>query len=164
MSNLNDFYRQKGLNELKGKVDSNRFLTTEQRELIHQIIDEEMDNDVKDKLRSMTDKQKRALKRKLSGQNEEVEEVKKVEEEMDNDVKDKLKKMTDSQKRALKRKLSGQNEDVELDQNLSFAEKQEALIKFGYDPTNVRYMNGDILEQAYESMINILNAQNPTQE
>jgi len=126
MSNVGDFYRQKGLNELKSKVDSTRFLTTEQRELIHQIIDEEMDNDVKDKLRSMTDKQKRALKRKLSGQNEEVEEVEEVEEEMDNDVKDKLRSMTDKQKRALKRKLSDQNEDVDLDEGVK-------LIKTDYD-------------------------------
>jgi hypothetical protein len=162
MSNLKDFYRQKGLNELKGKVDSNRFLTTEQRELIHQIIDEEMDNDVKDKLKSMSDKQKRSLKRKLSGQNEETEEVK--------EIKDVVQEMVDAVEEVVKDEEVVQEmvdaveeEVVSKEQTLEFstAEKQEALIKFGYDPTNVRYMNSEVLEHAFESMNNILNAQNP---
>ena len=35
--------------------------------------------------------------------------------------------------------------------DLTVSEKQEFLVKFGYDPTNVKYMNTDILDQAYGS-------------
>ena len=45
---------------------------------------------------------------------------------------------------------------------LSFTDKQDYLIRFGYDPTNVKYMNTDILNQAYTSAKNIEAAQVPT--
>ena len=49
-------------------------------------------------------------------------------------------------------------ETVETDE-LSFVDKQDYLIRFGYDPTNVKYMNTDILNQAYTSAKNIEAAQ-----
>ena len=45
---------------------------------------------------------------------------------------------------------------------LSFTDKQDYLIRFGYDPTNVKYMNTDILNQAYTSAKNVEAAQVPT--
>ena len=44
---------------------------------------------------------------------------------------------------------------------ISYTDKQDYLIRFGYDPTNVKYMNTDILNQAYASAKNIEAAQNP---
>ena len=45
---------------------------------------------------------------------------------------------------------------------ISYTDKQDYLIRFGYDPTNVKYMNTDILNQAYTSAKNIEAAQVPT--
>ena len=45
-------------------------------------------------------------------------------------------------------------ETVETDE-ISYTDKQDYLIRFGYDPTNVKYMNTDILNQAYTSAKNI---------
>ena len=53
-------------------------------------------------------------------------------------------------------------ETVETDE-ISYTDKQDYLIRFGYDPTNVKYMNTDILNQAYTSAKNIEAAQNPPQ-
>ena len=52
-------------------------------------------------------------------------------------------------------------ETVETDE-MSYTDKQDYLIRFGYDPTNVKYMNTDILNQAYASAKNIEAAQVPT--
>ena len=52
-------------------------------------------------------------------------------------------------------------ETVETDE-ISYTDKQDYLIRFGYDPTNVKYMNTDILNQAYTSAKNIEAAQVPT--
>ena len=43
--------------------------------------------------------------------------------------------------------------------DLTVSEKQEFLVKFGYDPTNVKYMNTDILDQAYGSALKIRDAE-----
>ena len=43
--------------------------------------------------------------------------------------------------------------------DLTVSEKQEFLVKFGYDPTNVKYMNTDILGQAYDSALRIGDAE-----
>ena len=43
--------------------------------------------------------------------------------------------------------------------DLTVSEKQEFLVKFGYDPTNVKYMNTDILGQAYDSDLRIRDAE-----
>ena len=45
------------------------------------------------------------------------------------------------------------------DPDLTFSEKQDFLVKFGYDPTNVKYMNADILDQAMSSAIRIKDAE-----
>ena len=50
-------------------------------------------------------------------------------------------------------------EDEEAKQDLTVSEKQEFLVKFGYDPTNVKYMNTDILDQAYGSALKIRDAE-----
>tara|TARA_B110000196_G_C20558308_1_gene392002 strand:- start:39 stop:419 length:381 start_codon:yes stop_codon:yes gene_type:complete len=63
-----------------------------------------------------------------------------------------------------------QNEEVEAQEpevkesevevaDLTVSEKQEFLVKFGYDPTNVKYMNTDILGQAYDSALRIRDAE-----
>jgi hypothetical protein len=63
-----------------------------------------------------------------------------------------------------------QNEEIETQEpevkeaeeenpNLTVLEKQEWLVKFGYDPTNVKYMNTDILGQAYDSACKIRDAE-----
>ena len=63
-----------------------------------------------------------------------------------------------------------QNEEVETqepevkepeaeDPDLTVSEKQDFLVKFGYDPTNVKYMNADILDQAVSSAIRIKDAE-----
>ena len=43
--------------------------------------------------------------------------------------------------------------------DLTVSEKQEFLVKFGYDPTNVKYINTDILDQAYGSALKIRDAE-----
>jgi len=43
--------------------------------------------------------------------------------------------------------------------DITVSEKQEYLVKFGYDPTNVKYMNTDILGQAYDSALKIRDAE-----
>jgi len=53
-------------------------------------------------------------------------------------------------------------ETVETDE-ISYTDKQDYLIRFGYDPTNVKYMNTDILNQASASAKNIEAAQSPPQ-
>ena len=45
------------------------------------------------------------------------------------------------------------------DRDLTYEDKQTYLVKFGYDPTNVKYMNSDILDQAYASALRIRQAQ-----
>ena len=45
------------------------------------------------------------------------------------------------------------------DPDLTVSEKQDFLVKFGYDPTNVKYMNTDILGQAYDSAMRIKDAE-----
>ena len=45
------------------------------------------------------------------------------------------------------------------DPDLTVSEKQDFLVKFGYDPTNVKYMNTDILGQAYDSALRIKDAE-----
>ena len=63
-----------------------------------------------------------------------------------------------------------QNEEVETqapevkeseaeDADLTVSEKQEWLVKFGYDPTNVKYMNADILDQAMTNAQKIRDAE-----
>ena len=55
-----------------------------------------------------------------------------------------------------------ETEKTEESTELSFEEKQDYLVKFGYDETNVKYMNTDILNQAYQSAMNIKAAQEGT--
>ena len=50
-------------------------------------------------------------------------------------------------------------ESVPETAELGVSEKQEFLVKFGYDPTNVKYMNTDILDQAYGSALRIKDAE-----
>ena len=50
-------------------------------------------------------------------------------------------------------------ESTEESTESTFEEKQAYLIKFGYDPTNVKYMNSDILDQAYASATKIRGAE-----
>ena len=52
-----------------------------------------------------------------------------------------------------------ETEKTEESTELSFEDKQDYLVKFGYDETNVKYMNTDILNQAYQSAMNIKAAQ-----
>ena len=63
-----------------------------------------------------------------------------------------------------------QNEEIESqesevkepeagDPDLTVSEKQDFLVKFGYDPTNFKYMNTDILGQAYDSALRIRDAE-----
>ena len=49
--------------------------------------------------------------------------------------------------------------EPEGETELTVSEKQEFLVKFGYDPTNVKYMNTDILDQAYTSSLKIRDAE-----
>ena len=49
--------------------------------------------------------------------------------------------------------------EPEEETELTVSEKQEWLVKFGYDPTNVKYMNADILDQAYGSALKIRDAE-----
>ncbi len=50
-------------------------------------------------------------------------------------------------------------ESVPETTEIGVSEKQEFLVKFGYDPTNVKYMNTDILDQAYGSALKIRDAE-----
>lgn len=55
-----------------------------------------------------------------------------------------------------------ETEKTEESAELSFEEKQDYLVRFGYDETNVKYMNTEILNQAYQSALNIKAAQEGT--
>lgn len=55
-----------------------------------------------------------------------------------------------------------ETEKTEESTELSFEEKQDYLVRFGYDETNVKYMNTEILNQAYQSALNIKAAQEGT--
>ena len=46
-----------------------------------------------------------------------------------------------------------------LSKELTVSEKQDYLVGFGYDPTNVKYMNTEILDQAYSSALKIRDAE-----
>jgi hypothetical protein len=136
MSNLKEFYKAKGLEELLNKVNSNRYLTTQQREMIEAVIKEDFEQ-----IENLVNE---AYNAKTKNNSEKEEEEEDEEEDELGEVKMKpSRKMT--------------KEDVSL------KEKQEALIQFGYDQTNVRYMNDEILEMAYNSMLNIQRAENPKQ-
>ena len=50
-------------------------------------------------------------------------------------------------------------ESVPETAELGVSEKQEFLVKFGYDPTNVKYMNADILDQAMSNAQKIRDAE-----
>ena len=49
--------------------------------------------------------------------------------------------------------------EPEGEKELTVSEKQDYLVGFGYDPTNVKYMNTDILDQAYGSALKIRDAE-----
>ena len=49
--------------------------------------------------------------------------------------------------------------EPEGETELTVSQKQDFLVKFGYDPTNVKYMNTDILGQAYDSALRIRDAE-----
>ena len=54
------------------------------------------------------------------------------------------------------------SEETDETDEMSYTDTQDYLIRFGYDPTNVKYMNTDILNQAYASAKNIEAVQVPT--
>ena len=49
--------------------------------------------------------------------------------------------------------------EPEGEKELTVSEKQDYLVGFGYDPTNVKYMNTEILDQAYSSALKIRDAE-----
>jgi len=49
--------------------------------------------------------------------------------------------------------------EPEGEKELTVSEKQDYLVGFGYDPTNVKYMNTEILDQAYNSALKIRDAE-----
>ena len=49
--------------------------------------------------------------------------------------------------------------EPEEEKELTVSEKQDYLVGFGYDPTNVKYMNTEILDQAYSSALKIRDAE-----
>ena len=100
---------------------------------------------------------------------QEKEELKKLLLHHTDDIKDESPKEDTYANIAIIDPLQ-QNEEVETQEpevkepevesvDLTVSEKQEFLVKFGYDPTNVKYMNTDILGQAYDSALRIRDAE-----
>ena len=115
---------------------------------------------VKELFESLSDKEKEEL-RKLLLSHTDVEKKGSKKDAVDNEFAN-IASINPLQKKikALQKmdEVDSQSSEVK-DSDLTVSEKQEFLIKFGYDPTNVKYMNTDILSQAYDGALKVKEAE-----
>ena len=119
---------------------------------------------IKSLFETLSDQEKEELKQLLLAdtevQDEEITEDK-VEEEEPEFANAEVTEVSNEDVEEIQEE-EAETEKTEESTELSFEEKQDYLVKFGYDETNVKYMNTDILNQAYQSAMNIKAAQEGT--
>lgn len=119
---------------------------------------------IKSLFETLSDQEKEELKQLLLAdtevQDEEIAEDK-VEEEQPEFANAEVTEVSNEDVEEIQEEET-ETEKTEESTELSFEEKQDYLVKFGYDETNVKYMNTDILNQAYQSAMNIKAAQEGT--
>ena len=119
---------------------------------------------IKSLFETLSDQEKEELKQLLLAdtevQDEEITEDK-VEEEEPEFANAEVTEVSNEDVEEIQEEET-ETEKTEESTELSFEEKQDYLVKFGYDETNVKYMNTDILNQAYQSAMNIKAAQEGT--
>ena len=110
---------------------------------------------VKELFENLSDQEKEELKKLLLHHTDDVKEQSPKEDTYANiAIIDPL-----QQNEEVEPQASEVNEPKTEEEDLTVSEKQEFLVKFGYDPTNVKYMNTDILGQAYDSACKIRDAE-----
>lgn len=119
---------------------------------------------IKSLFETLSDQEKEELKQLLLAdtevQDEEIAEDK-VEEEQPEFANAEVTEVSNEDVEEIQEEETG-TEQTEESAELSFEEKQDYLVRFGYDETNVKYMNTEILNQAYQSALNIKAAQEGT--
>lgn len=119
---------------------------------------------IKSLFETLSDQEKEELRQLLLAdtevQDEEIAEDK-VEEEQPEFANAEVTEVSNEDVEEIQEEETG-TEQTEESAELSFEEKQDYLVKFGYDETNVKYMNTEILNQAYQSALNIKAAQEGT--
>ena len=110
---------------------------------------------VKELFENLSDQEKEELKKLLLHHTDDVKEQSPKEDTYANiAIIDPL-----QQNEEVDPQASEVNEPKTEEEDLTVSEKQEFLVKFGYDPTNVKYMNTDILGQAYDGALKIRDAE-----
>jgi len=110
---------------------------------------------VKELFENLSDQEKEELRKLLLHHTDDVKEVSPKEDTFANiAIIDPLQQKEEVETQAPEVKES----EAEV-ADLTVSEKQEYLVQFGYDPTNVKYMNTDILSQAYDSALRIKDAE-----
>jgi outer membrane protein OmpA-like peptidoglycan-associated protein len=110
---------------------------------------------VKELFENLSDQEKEELKKLLLHHTDDVKEQSPKEDTYANiSIIDPL-----QQNEEVEPQASEVNEPKTEEEDLTVSEKQEFLVKFGYDPTNVKYMNNDILDQAMVSAVRIRDAE-----
>lgn len=119
---------------------------------------------IKSLFETLSDQEKEELKQLLLAdtevQDEEIAEDK-VEEEQPEFANAEVTEVSNEDVEEIQEEET-ETEKTEESTELSFEEKQDYLVRFGYDETNVKYMNTEILNQAYQSALNIKAAQEGT--
>lgn len=119
---------------------------------------------IKSLFETLSDQEKEELRQLLLAdtevQDEEIAEDK-VEEEQPEFANAEVTEVSNEDVEEIQEEET-ETEKTEESTELSFEEKQDYLVKFGYDETNVKYMNTEILNQAYQSALNIKAAQEGT--
>lgn len=119
---------------------------------------------IKSLFETLSDQEKEELRQLLLAdtevQDEEIAEDK-VEEEQPEFANAEVTEVSNEDVEEIQEEEAG-TEQTEESAELSFEEKQDYLVRFGYDETNVKYMNTEILNQAYQSALNIKAAQEGT--
>ena len=124
---------------------------------------------VKELFESLSDKEKEELKKLLLSHTKEeevskedtfaniaiIDPLQKNEEVTIGDQLDQIVNEAEAEAEAQTSEVKEPEEETEL----TVSEKQDFLVQFGYDPTNVKYMNTDILDQAYTNSIKIRDAE-----
>ena len=117
---------------------------------------------IKSLFETLSDQEKEELRQLLLAdtevQDEEIAEDK-VEEEQPEFANAEVTEVSNEDVEEIQEEVT---EKTEESAELSFEEKQDYLVRFGYDETNVKYMNTEILNQAYQSALNIKAAQEGT--
>ena len=119
---------------------------------------------IKSLFETLSEQEKEELRQLLLAdtevQDEEIAEDK-VEEEQPEFANAEVTEVSNEDVEEIQEEETG-TEQTEESAELSFEEKQDYLVRFGYDETNVKYMNTEILNQAYQSALNIKAAQEGT--